>query len=111
VATVLEKATSEREFQRQVLELAALLGWKRAHFRNSQDPGGRWSTPVAADAEGWPDLTLVRPPRILFLELKTERGRLSTAQVDWMELLGRCTGVEAHVVRPSDWAKVEQLLR
>ena len=45
----------------------------------------------------------VRPPRLLWLELKTERGRVSLEQDDWLERL-RASGQEVYVIRlPRDW--------
>jgi hypothetical protein len=50
---------TEREFQRQVIDLARLLGWRCAHFRPGRTARG-WRTPVQADGAGFPDLQPVR---------------------------------------------------
>ncbi len=94
------RATSERDFQRQVLDLAKILGWHAYHPMLS-----KWSE------RGWPDLALCRPPRLLFAELKTERGRTSDHQDRWLALLGACPGVEVFLWRPSDLDRVAETLR
>lgn len=71
----------ESDFQRTVIEMAQHLGWRVAHFRPAQTEKG-WRTPVAADGKGWPDLVLVRD-RVLFVELKTDKGKLSLDQEQW----------------------------
>jgi hypothetical protein len=81
---------TEKEWQRQVVQLAEQLGWKRAyHVYDSR-----------RTHSGWPDLVLVRD-RIVYLELKTEKGKLSDAQKGWLQDL-TAAGGEAYVARPSD---------
>lgn len=101
---------TERELQTAVIECAQLLGWHVAHFRPAQTANG-WRTPVEANAAGFPDLTLIRD-RILFAELKSDRGVLSVAQEVWIDAIDRA-GVEAHVWRPDDWTsgRIETHLR
>jgi hypothetical protein len=82
---------SEEAFSAQVSELAGYCGWKlRYHTHDS-----RRST------AGFPDWIFCRPPELLAVELKTEKGRLSDAQRHWLQALEMC-GIEVHVWRPSD---------
>ena len=93
-------ALSEKRWQAQVLELAALLGWKAFHPFDS-----RRSEP------GWPDLALARPPRLIFVELKSERGRLTWGRRrEWLALLEAC-GCEVHLWRPSQLDDIARILR
>ena len=79
---------TEKEWQAQVVELAKLLGWRRPmHIYDS-----RRSEP------GWPDLALVRD-RLVMIELKTETGKLTPAQKDWVTRIINAD-VETYVVRP-----------
>lgn len=57
------------------------------------------------DRDGWPDLAIACPAQgALYLwELKTMRGRLRPAQVDWNDVLQRCWRLEYGLYRPSDW--------
>jgi hypothetical protein len=97
--SVLRATISEKDFQETVRTLARLRGWKGYHTHDSR-----------RSEAGFPDLCLVKPPRIILAELKSENGRLSKAQGDWLELLGRCPGVESYVWRPRDWRAIEGVL-
>jgi len=60
---------------------------------------------------GFPDLVLLRPPRVIFAELKTADGRLSPDQREWRTKLLACPGVEYHLWRPEDWDELREVLR
>jgi hypothetical protein len=62
---------SEKVWQSQVVAVAKLYGWRVFH-------------PLRSKGSGWPDLALLRPPRLLLVELKTEQGRLRPAQREWL---------------------------
>ncbi|SRR6266542_129380 len=94
---VLPKLT-EKAWQAQVLTLARMFGWRVFHVFNS-----RRSVP------GFPDLVLVRRPRVIFAELKTDRGRLTDDQRDWLADLGECP-VESYVWRPRDAQRIAEVL-
>lgn len=93
-------ALSERDWQRTVVELFRVTGWRV------------WHNTVAwrSDA-GWPDLVTVHPIHgIRFLELKSERGRLSASQADWIKHL-RAAGQLVYILRPSDWEHAQAIAR
>jgi hypothetical protein len=92
-------ALNEKQFQAQVVELAGVLRWATYH---------PWLS--VHSPRGWPDLALCRPPRLVLAELKSEKGKVTPAQDQWLELLGRCPGVEVYVWRPSDWDAVVECL-
>ncbi len=91
---------SERQLQSAVIELATWLGWKTYHTYDS-----RRSSP------GFPDLTLVKGNTLLFVELKSAKGRLTTEQIEWLRALGFVATVATW--RPSDWldGTIESCLR
>ena len=91
---------TERDFQRQVLDLAGILGWTVYHPMLS-----KWSE------RGWPDLAMVRPPRFVLAELKRESGKTSPDQDRWLAMLGACPGIEVYLWRPSDIETVATVLR
>jgi hypothetical protein len=99
---------TEAQFEQAVIQLARISGWKCAHFRAAQTAKG-WRTPVSGDGAGYPDLTLCRPPELLFIELKAERGRASDAQREWLGALEAC-GAEVYVFRPSQWDQIQARL-
>lgn len=99
---LLDAAMSEAALQRAVVDLAVTLGWLWHHTGDS-----RRSTP------GLPDLILVRPPRVLFVELKSAKGRPRPVQLEWLCALADCPGVDAYIWWPGDWSSgvVEAVLR
>ena len=97
--TVLQPIT-EREFQRQVIDLAGILGWTLYHQAFS-----KWSE------RGWPYLAVVRPPRFILAELKRESGKASNDQARWLALLSACPGIETYLWRPSEFDTIGTVLR
>jgi hypothetical protein len=106
---------TESDFQRQVTDLAELLGWSWAHFRPAQTARG-WRTPVSGPlGKGWPDLTLVRirDRRLIFAELKRDGGKPNADQAAVLAVLGELAGsrVEVLVWRPADFEQIAEVLR
>lgn len=104
----MKQHVSESDWERTLVALAAMNGWKVAGFRTAQ-VGKSWQTPVRHDAKGWPDLVLVRD-RVIFVELKTDKGRLRPEQEKWIADLRRAKQV-VYVWRPSDWDEAVEVLR
>lgn len=88
----------ERAFQRQVVELAHLYGFREYHALNSR-----------GSAHGWPDLVLCRPPDVLFVELKAEQTAVTADQIEWLAALAAC-GLETHLWRPSQFDEIHERL-
>jgi hypothetical protein len=89
-----DKAMTEADFQRTVIDALKAYGWRFFH-----DSVAWRSDP------GYPDLTCVNTlqrGRTLWVELKTERGKLSAAQESWRDDL-LAAGHEWRLVRPSDF--------
>jgi|1_EtaG_2_1085319.scaffolds.fasta_scaffold59861_1 hypothetical protein len=89
----------EKDFMEDLVKKAGFAGWMVYHTYDS-----RRST------AGFPDLVLVKPPVVIFAELKTEKGTPSTAQDEWLEKLGLCTELSVHLWRPSNWDEIEERL-
>jgi hypothetical protein len=102
-------AQSEREYQDKIVEYARLMGWLINHQLPALRADGRWRTAVQGH-RGFLDLTLVRPPRLVVLEIKAELGRLTSYERRWLAAWQQVPCAEAHVVRPSTWPFVERLL-
>ena len=117
---------TEAQFQRQVTQLAEMLGWQWAHFRPAMRANGRWYTPVSGPlGKGWPDLVMIRsgetsrgPRRLLFAELKrSKRDQPSPDQARVLDALddlrwsSPLAGVETYVWRPEDWERIAEVLR
>lgn len=97
-------AMSEQEWQQQFVQLATALGWKHMHVRRSLGKGRRWTT--ATNVDGWPDLTLWHPKqrRVVFVELKSETGRV-TAEQRAVHVSLRTAGADVRVYKPSELAE------
>lgn len=92
--------TTEAAFQDAVTSRATIYGWWWWH-----------DTDARRNAAGLPDLILVRPPRIIFAELKKQNGRVSAEQRGVLAMLDHCPGVENYVWRPSDEKDIDRILR
>ena len=100
----------ERDFQRAVVELARITGWRVHHTRPALTRRGRWLTPIQGDT-GFPDLVLCRPPRVIFAELKRTGGKPTPAQRGWLDALRQCAGVEVYLWTPADWSAIVETLQ
>lgn len=101
---MLDKTMSEAALQAAVIEMAKALGWMAYHVFDSRRSG---------PDKGFPDWILARNGRVLALELKTERGKLSLAQVEWIYQLSAEQRIECYILRPHDWSSghIEAILR
>lgn len=99
-AEVMLGQITEREFQREVLQLAALFGWRPYHTHDSRQ-----------SHRGFPDLTMVRGDRLVFAELKSMAGKVRPEQQEWLDELAVVPGVEAYLWRPSDLDAIAEVLR
>lgn len=98
------RKVSERALQTAVIELARTLHYSAFHVGDSRKQvrrGGHLRLVPDPDAAGMLDLILVRE-RVLWVELKAERGRLRPAQQRWIDTLLNA-GQEVHVWKPSHW--------
>ena len=67
---------TEKQFEAQVKDLAKFCGYKYYHtWRSIHSPAG------------FPDCVLVKVDKIIFAELKAEKGKLSPAQQEWIDIL------------------------
>lgn len=98
-------AMSESVLQGHVIGLATWLDWHCYHTHDSR-----------RSQAGFPDLTMVREnDRVLFVELKTERGKVTQAQQEWIDALSSVATLtdllEVHVWRPRDMDEIERVLK
>ena len=100
---------SEQVWQQQFVQLAGYLGWKHLHVRRSLGRGRKWVT--ATNIDGWPDLHLWHEgtQRTIYVELKSEAGRLRPQQIEVLGSLTRA-GQEVYVLKPSDLELARRIL-
>lgn len=82
---------TEAELRKRVVDMAHRYGWMVFSL-----PIAKTRRPVK-DASGYPDLTLARDRRVLWIELKQDNGTMRHEQMIWMHELP-----EVHVIRPAD---------
>lgn len=88
---------TEKQWHALVVEMAGVCGWMHYHtYRSTKSP------------PGFPDLVLVKD-RTIFVELKTNEGKLTVDQCLWRDAL-RAAGSEWHLWRPRDEEKIRDLL-
>lgn len=85
------------DWQRLVKDWAHFCGWKIQH-----------SSMLGDGTPGIPDLILVKK-RVIFVQLKSERGQLTAAQRLWRDKL-LAAGACWYLWRPSDWEAMLTLL-
>lgn len=90
----------ERDWQTDVLKLAALYGWQAMHVRTTRGKGGRHTT--STSVVGWPDLTLWRDDRLIFAELKSDTGKTTPEQEAVLASLRLIPCAHVAVWRPAD---------
>lgn len=101
----------EKDFTRAVLDAARLRGWLAAHFHDSRREVSPGLLVGDADAAGFPDIVLVRGARLLFAELKSDKGELRPEQKRWLGALSQVTRPpEVHLWRESDWNELQRVL-
>ena len=97
---LLDAAQSEADYQEQIIQLAEDTGWLVWHDTDSR-----------RNSAGLPDLLMVRGPVLLFIEVKTEKGKVSPEQEAFINRLKQVKYVDADVVRPHQWEQIAQVLR
>lgn len=103
------RSISEKAYQASLCDLAERYGWKFRHFHDSRRQVKPGVLVGDKDAAGWPDLVLVRPPEILFVEVKSELGTVEPEQEEWLGYLEAC-GQEVFVTRPSTQQEIQDRL-
>lgn len=86
---------NEKKFQKDIMDYAAEHGWLVHHCYSSKYCSGA----------GFPDLVMVRDGEILLVELKSETGRTSRKQMDWLQAYPHMK-----IWRPSMWDKIKVIL-
>lgn len=99
-AALVTRGMSERSWSVHVEQLLRLTGWRFFH---------PWIS--IRSAAGFPDLLAIRDGRCIVLELKSERGKLTPAQAEWLALFAAVPGCEAYLLRPSDRERLVEILQ
>ena len=104
---------TENELQQSIIDYARMNGWRIFHAQTSRvqrkDGSVYYATAGIADSKGWPDLFMVKGRDRLAVEVKSDKGKPSTEQNEWLLALFEA-GIDARVWRPRDWPAIERRL-
>jgi len=120
---------NEAELAKGVEDLLTIFHWTWMHQRPAKTDKG-WRTALTG-TQGFPDYVAVRKGRLIFIELKSDTGKLSVWQETWLGELRECMkfgaivnskgrvkihekmipSFEVYVWRPSDYDQIIELLR
>lgn len=95
----MDKNVGEKQFQSQVRTIAGLYGWLEHVVYDSRH-----------SPSGWPDVTLLRDGHMVCLELKSENGRVTPTQKQFLDELNQVPGIDAGVYRPSQLQDIADIL-
>jgi len=93
----------EKDFQERVCHLARLYHWRIYSIPDSR----------RVSLAGYPDLTMwnVEQKRLIFAELKREKGKVSESQKVVLSELVQLPHCEVYVWRPSDWDSIIEIMK
>lgn len=98
----------ESDWMEAATDALTLCGWRWAHVPPTRRPASRWSSENSG--KGFPDLVCLRPPDVLWIEVKREGYGPSPEQTTWINGL-RASGQSAHVLTfPRDWPLFDSLI-
>ena len=100
-----ERATTEKAFQDIVRGFASLMGWHNIYHTHDSRRSDL----------GFPDLVMVRDAVVLFVELKTQKGKVRPEQESWGQALVQVEGaapchIKYRIWRPSQWDQIVETL-
>lgn len=108
---LIDGALSEREWQRQVERALDACHWWWMHIPSNVVVCNRCGAKVYRQIKrGFPDILAIRPPHILWIELKVEqRGTLRPEQRTVREMLQACGQTFIHA-RPRDRQRLLEII-
>lgn len=106
------RSISEADVQAGIIDLAQALGGRVTHFSDSRRDIGGGEMVGDEDALGYPDLTIVLPTGVWWVECKTELAKVTLEQQEWLDAINLVMPGHGIVARPSNWrdGTIETLL-
>jgi hypothetical protein len=95
---------NEEQFRSVIVRLFSENGWLVTHTRSAKGSGGS------------PDLLVIKSNNVLFMELKTDKGRIGENQKDWISQIPiihnkNNYSISGLVVRPKDFSLVSDIAK
>lgn len=92
-------AMTEKALSKAIVSVAKECGWLVART---------WLSKFSPAGE--PDLRMLRNGKLLVWELKTDKGKVSPAQQEWLDAYAEVPGVDVRVVRPANLEEAYKVL-
>jgi hypothetical protein len=106
----MDGALSEKQWQKQVEEALDVFGWWWMHVPSNVVVCPSCHAKIYRGiAKGFPDILAIKPPYILWIELKRERGQLDKEQRRVAHMLEACGQVWRHA-RPRNREELFELI-
>jgi len=108
---------TERDFSSQVESLLTLFQWRWMHSRPARvmRHGEETYETAYSGHKGWLDYAATRDGVLLIMEIKSETGKLTKEQKEWVDEWEKVSqynsNVFVRVFRPSDYESLEETLR
>lgn len=101
------RGVSERDFEKWMVEVARRFGWKCWHFHDSRRQVKPGVFVGDKDAAGVCDWILIHddPPRLIFAEVKGDKGRLSEAQQEFLRMAREVAYSSRELIDRDDWTQ------
>ncbi len=108
-----DNLVSEKELGKFLHDLGELYSWKMYHQVDmGACPNCHRPSFSKRIGTGFPDWVMAHENgRLIFAELKSQKGVLKSDQAEWLKLLNRHMGTEVYLWRPSDMDSIAQSLR
>ena len=97
------KSHPERDLSQQIEVALNLKQWEYYHVYEQANYARR-------STKGFPDYLCFRVPKVLAIEVKSETGKLSKAQLNWKTIFELC-GIPYYILRPSTWDSICEVLK
>ena len=102
-ASSLILSLSEKDFCNLVIDYAKTRGWRVFHPLPARTSKG-WRTQAQGTPKGFPDCVIAQDGVLLLVELKSQKGKLTDEQKDWLQ------HTNGAVWRPKDWQRICEVL-
>lgn len=110
IRRLMDRQLKEAPWQKQVEEALDVFGWWWMHIPPNVVVCPHCRTRIYRGIrKGFPDILAIKPPYILWIECKTERGHIDPEQHRVKAMLEACGQIVLHV-RPRDRERVLELI-
>ena len=93
---------SEKDTQRQIIDYLKLTGWSVYRTNNAATWNAKCQAYIWHGKKGYPDITAIKGKILMYVEVKSSVGKLSTDQAEFQKLISEVDQVMAVTARSLD---------